>query len=77
MEWGSSEFGRRIYGNKGYVLYEFPLDELYQNNLTKTDLFIIGEHAHSRYLSEDAYEMSTEPKELYVVPDAGLAIESL
>ncbi|MNI83911.1 hypothetical protein D3C73_1407670 [compost metagenome] len=33
-------------------------------------LFIIGEHAHSRYFSEDAYEMAAEPKELYVVPDA-------
>ena len=34
-------------------------------------LFIIGEHAHSRYFSEDAFEMAAEPKELYVVPDAG------
>jgi fermentation-respiration switch protein FrsA (DUF1100 family) len=34
-------------------------------------LFIIGEHAHSRYFSEDAYVMAAEPKELYVVPDAG------
>lgn len=34
-------------------------------------LFIIGEHAHSRYFSEDAYEMAAEPKELYVVPNAG------
>jgi len=34
-------------------------------------LFIIGEHAHSRYFSEDAYQMAAEPKELYVVPGAG------
>ncbi len=34
-------------------------------------LFIIGEHAHSRYFSEDAYEMAAEPKELYVVKEAG------
>ncbi|MDO4302056.1 MAG: alpha/beta hydrolase [Clostridia bacterium] len=33
-------------------------------------LFIIGENAHSRYFSEDAYEAAAEPKELYVVPDA-------
>ncbi|MPN33691.1 hypothetical protein SDC9_181182 [bioreactor metagenome] len=33
-------------------------------------LFIIGENAHSRYFSEDAYEMAAEPKELYVVPGA-------
>ncbi len=33
-------------------------------------LFIIGENAHSRYFSEDAYEMAAEPKELYIVPGA-------
>jgi uncharacterized protein len=34
-------------------------------------LFVVGEHAHSRYFSEDAYEQAAEPKELYVVPNAG------
>lgn len=34
-------------------------------------LFITGENAHSREFSEDAYRLATEPKELYVVPDAG------
>jgi fermentation-respiration switch protein FrsA (DUF1100 family) len=34
-------------------------------------LFVTGEHAHSRYFSEDAYELAAEPKELYVVPNAG------
>jgi fermentation-respiration switch protein FrsA (DUF1100 family) len=34
-------------------------------------LFIIGEKAHSRYFSEDAYEMAAEPKELCIVPGAG------
>ena len=34
-------------------------------------LFVTGEHAHSRYYSEDAYERAAEPKELYVVPNAG------
>lgn len=33
-------------------------------------LFIMGENAHSRYFSEDAYRAAAEPKELYVVPDA-------
>ena len=33
-------------------------------------LFIVGEVAHSRYFSEDAYQMAQEPKELYVVPGA-------
>ena len=34
-------------------------------------LFVTAEHAHSRYYSEDAYERAAEPKELYVVPNAG------
>lgn len=34
-------------------------------------LFIAGELAHSRYFSEDAYELASEPKELYIVEGAG------
>lgn len=34
-------------------------------------LFIAGENAHSRYFSEDAYKLASEPKELYIVPGAG------
>lgn len=34
-------------------------------------LFITGENAHSREFSEDAYRLSAEPKELYIVPGAG------
>jgi uncharacterized protein len=34
-------------------------------------LFVAGEHAHSRYFSEDAYQAAAEPKELYDVPNAG------
>ena len=34
-------------------------------------LFIVGENAHSRYFSEDAYQFAEEPKELYVVKGAG------
>jgi hypothetical protein len=33
-------------------------------------LFIIGENAHSRYMSEDAYRLAAEPKELHIVPGA-------
>lgn len=33
-------------------------------------LFIMGENAHSRFFSEDAYVAASEPKELYIVPDA-------
>lgn len=34
-------------------------------------LFIAGEKAHSRYFSEDAFKLATNPKELYIVPNAG------
>lgn len=34
-------------------------------------LFIMGEHAHSRYFTEDAYKMAAKPKELYIVKGAG------
>lgn len=34
-------------------------------------LFIAGEHAHSREFSESAYRLAAEPKELYIVPNAG------
>ncbi|CAI3933386.1 DUF1100 family (FrsA) [Commensalibacter communis] len=34
-------------------------------------LFITGDHAHSKEFSEDAYKKAAEPKELYIVPDAG------
>lgn len=33
-------------------------------------LLIAGEHAHSRYFSEDAYKAAAEPKELLIVKDA-------
>ena len=33
-------------------------------------LLIIGENAHSRYFSEDAYKAAAEPKELMIIDDA-------
>lgn len=33
-------------------------------------LIIAGENAHSRYFSEDAFKMASEPKELIIIPDA-------
>lgn len=33
-------------------------------------LFIMGENAHSRYFTEDAYKQAAEPKELYIVKGA-------
>lgn len=34
-------------------------------------LFITGDQAHSKEFSEDAYKRAAEPKELYLVPNAG------
>lgn len=34
-------------------------------------LFITGDHAHSRIFSEQAFTRASEPKELFVVPNAG------
>jgi fermentation-respiration switch protein FrsA (DUF1100 family) len=34
-------------------------------------LFITGDHAHSRIFSEQAFKKASEPKELFVVPNAG------
>ena len=34
-------------------------------------LFITGANAHSREFSEDAYRLAGEPKELFIVPNAG------
>ncbi len=33
-------------------------------------LFVVGDRAHSRFFSENAYEKAAEPKEMYVVEDA-------
>ena len=33
-------------------------------------LFVVGDRAHSRFFSEDAYAAAAEPKEMYVVDDA-------
>ncbi len=49
----------------------FPLMNYIKSVSPRPILFIIGEHAHSRYFSEDAYKMAAEPKELYIVPNAG------
>lgn len=48
----------------------FPLLNYVETISPRPILFIIGENAHSRYFSEDAYEMAAEPKELYIVPAA-------
>ncbi|HZD42465.1 MAG TPA: alpha/beta hydrolase, partial [Methanomicrobiales archaeon] len=48
----------------------FPLMNYIDTISPRPILFIIGENAHSRYFSEDAYEKAAEPKELHIVPGA-------
>lgn len=33
-------------------------------------LLIVGENAHSKYMSEDIYKVASEPKELMIIPNA-------
>jgi uncharacterized protein len=55
----------------GMSFMNFPLLTHIKSISPRPILFIMGEHAHSRYFSEDAYELAAEPKELYIVPNAG------
>lgn len=48
----------------------FPLMNYIETISPRPILFIIGENAHSRYFSEDAYTRAAEPKELYIVNGA-------
>lgn len=48
----------------------FPLLNYIETISPRPILFIIGENAHSRYFSEDAYKLAAEPKELYIVSKA-------
>ncbi|MGD9123580.1 MAG: alpha/beta hydrolase [Desulfarculaceae bacterium] len=48
----------------------FPLMNYIKSISPRPILFIIGENAHSRYFSEDAYKIAAEPKELHIVPGA-------
>lgn len=48
----------------------FPLLNYIETISPRPILFIMGEKAHSRYFTEDAYKMAAEPKELVIVPDA-------
>ena len=52
----------------GMAFMNFPLLNYIETISPRPVLFIIGENAHSRYFSEDAFEQAAEPKELYIVP---------
>lgn len=49
----------------------FPILEHIDEISPRPILFIIGENALTRYFSEDAYKKAADPKELYVIPNAG------
>ncbi|ACS81606.1 alpha/beta hydrolase [Maridesulfovibrio salexigens] len=48
----------------------FPLLNYIETISPRPILFIMGEKAHSRYFTEDAYKQAAEPKELVIVPGA-------
>jgi fermentation-respiration switch protein FrsA (DUF1100 family) len=48
----------------------FPLMNDIASIAPRPLLFIMGEKAHSRYFTEDAYATAAEPKELLIVPGA-------
>ena len=50
--------------------FNFPMYTNVEMISPRPMLLVAGEHAHSRYYSEDVYEMAAEPKELLIVPGA-------
>ena len=48
----------------------FPLMSYIDSISPRPILFIMGENAHSRYYTEEAYERAAEPKELVIIPGA-------
>ena len=54
-----------------YPFMNFPLLSRIKDIAERPVLIVVGDHAFSRYFGETAYKEAAEPKELYVVPDAG------
>lgn len=52
------------------ALMNFKLLDYIDEISPRPVLFIVGDRAHSRYFSENAYKAAAEPKELFVVKDA-------
>jgi len=53
-----------------FSFFNFPLLRNLKAISPRPILFIMGEKAHSRYFTEDAYKWAAEPKELSIVPGA-------
>jgi len=47
-----------------------PILQYIEEISPRPSLIIAGQHAHSRYFSEDAYKAAAEPKELLIIPGA-------
>ena len=54
----------------GLSMMNFRLLDFIKEVSPRPILFIMGDRAHSRFFSEDAYEAAAEPKEIYIVEDA-------
>lgn len=52
------------------ALLNFRLLDFISEISPRPILFVVGDRAHSRFFSENAYAKAKEPKELYVVEDA-------
>lgn len=52
------------------ALLNFRLLDFIDEISPRPILFIVGDRAHSKFFSENAYKRALEPKELYVVEDA-------
>jgi fermentation-respiration switch protein FrsA (DUF1100 family) len=50
--------------------FSFPMYANVEMISPRPILLVAGEHAHSRYYSEDVYKIAAEPKELLIVPGA-------
>lgn len=52
------------------AMMNYPLLNYIKEISPRPILFVMGDRAHSRFFSENAYAAANEPKELYVVDDA-------
>ena len=52
------------------AMMNFRLLDYIQEISPRPILFVVGDRAHSRFFSEDAYAAAAEPKQMIVVPDA-------
>ncbi|SDF33028.1 Fermentation-respiration switch protein FrsA, has esterase activity, DUF1100 family [Methanolobus vulcani] len=62
--------GASFTATSGMSFMNFPLMNYIETISPRPILFIMGENAHSRYYTEEAYEKAAEPKELVIIPGA-------